>query len=204
MAWIRLSAAISTVLVVTLGSVSPASSSTEADGTREFTGTGQKAASATVRLLTGDRVTVTSVPGGRRTASVRPGPGREHVSFRTLEGDDKALTVLPSDAEALVTGGALDRRLFDVTGLIAQKYDEAHSSALPLIVSSQPSADGTARTARESRSAAATADRLTALNAPAGHARTLSSIDARSVRIAGKDLGRFWKTLNAQIGRAHV
>ncbi|MET7598277.1 S8 family serine peptidase [Streptomyces sp. NPDC005481] len=200
MAWIRLSAAISTVLVVTLGSVSPASSSTEAEGTKEFTGTGQKAASATVRLLTGDRVTVTSVPGGRRTASVRPGPGREHVSFRTLEGDDKALTVLPSDAEALVTGGALDRRLFDVTGLIAQKYDEAHSSALPLIVSSQPSADGTARTARESRSAAATADRLTALNAPAGHARTLSSIDARSVRIAGKDLGRFWKTLNAPEG----
>ncbi|MEU1529742.1 hypothetical protein [Streptomyces fagopyri] len=109
MAWMRLSAAISTVLVATIGGMSPASARTSADGTARITAH-DKAVSATVRLLTGDRVTVTTLPGGRHTASVQPGPGRESIAFRTLEGNDKALTVLPSDAEALVTAGTLDGR----------------------------------------------------------------------------------------------
>ncbi|MFC4608414.1 S8 family serine peptidase [Streptomyces maoxianensis] len=195
MAWIRLSAAISTVLVVTVGGASPVSAGTTSDGTAQFADR-EKAVSATVRLLTGDRVTVTTLPGGRRTASVQPGPGRERFSFRTLEGDDKALTVLPSDAEALVTAGTLDRRLFNVTALISQGYDEAHTSVLPLIISSESSPDGTRGTARAAKAAAAAADRLMTFNTAATPARSLTSIDARSLRIAGGDLGRFWKTLN--------
>ncbi|MEU9287408.1 S8 family serine peptidase [Streptomyces sp. NPDC048275] len=195
MAWIRLSAAISTALLVTVGGVSPVSAGTNSDGTAGSADR-ERAVSATVRLLTGDRVTVTSLPGGRRTASVQPGPGREHVFFRTLEEDDKALTVLPSDAEALVTAGTLDRRLFNVTALIADGYDEAHASVLPLIVSSEPSRDGSRDTARAAKAAAATADRLVAFNAAATPARRLESLNARSLRVADDDLGRFWKTLN--------
>ncbi|GAA5020302.1 S8 family serine peptidase [Streptomyces siamensis] len=194
MAWIRLPAAISTVLVVTIGGVSPVSAEPGPKDAAGFTDA-DRAVSATVRLLTGDRVTVTSLPGGRRTASVQPGSGREHISFRTLEGDDKALTVLPSDAEALVTAGTLDRRLFDVTALIAEGYDVAHSRTLPLIVSSEPSPDATKGAARATRTAAATADRLVAYKAPKTTARDLSSIDARSLHVAGADLGGFWKTL---------
>ncbi|MEU0187798.1 S8 family serine peptidase [Streptomyces sp. NPDC006207] len=195
MSWFRLSTAISTVLVVTVGGVASASAGTGAEGKARFVERA-KADSATVRLLTGDLVTVTSLPDGRRTASVRRGPGREHVSFRTLEGDDKALTVVPSDAEALVTAGTLDRRLFDVTALIAQGYDQAHASALPLIVASRPAADGTRGTARAAKAAADTADRLVAFHAPTTPARNLPSIGARSLRVAGDDLGAFWKTLN--------
>ncbi|MET7524698.1 S8 family serine peptidase [Streptomyces sp900116325] len=156
------------------------------------------AASETVRLVTGDRVTVTTLPGGRRTASVQPGPGREHIPFKTLEGDDKALTVLPFDAEGLVSAGSLDRRLFNVTALIADGYDEAHTSALPLIVSSapEPSRVGARVTAQAAKAAAATADRLVALKAAATPARNLESIHARSLRVADHDLGTFWKTLN--------
>ncbi|MGW4674806.1 S8 family peptidase [Streptomyces sp. NPDC004324] len=195
MAWMRLSAAVSTVLVATVGGVSPVSAGTSADGTSRIT-PADRTVTATVRLLTGDRVTVTTLPGGRHTASVRPGPGREDIAFRTLEGDDKALTVVPSDAQALVNAGTLDRRLFDVTALVAQGYDESHASALPLIVSSGPSADGAGSTARATRAAAGTADRLAALATSASPVRDLASIGARSLSVADDDLAAFWKTLN--------
>ncbi|MFE4550955.1 S8 family peptidase [Streptomyces sp. NPDC056785] len=195
MAWMRLSAAVSTVLVATVGGVSPVSAGTSADGTSRIT-PADRTVTATVRLLTGDRVTVTTLPGGRHTASVRPGPGREDIAFRTLEGDDKALTVVPSDAQALVNAGTLDRRLFDVTTLVAQGYDESHASALPLIVSSGPSADRAGSTARATRAAAGTADRLAALATSASPVRDLASIGARSLSVADDDLATFWKTLN--------
>ncbi|MGW3244570.1 S8 family peptidase [Streptomyces sp. NPDC001070] len=197
MAWFRLSAAISTVLVVTVGGTFTASAQTSTDGTARSAGR-EGTTSATVRLVTGDRVTVTSLPGGRRTASVQPGPGREHIPFRTLEGDDKALTVMPFDAEGLVSAGTLDARLFNVTALIAAGYDEAHAPALPLIVSSQPepARDGARVTAQAAKTAAATADRLVAFRAAATPSRSLESIHARSLRVAGDDLGAFWKTLN--------
>ncbi|MFE7329906.1 S8 family serine peptidase [Streptomyces sp. NPDC057565] len=197
MRWIRLTAAVSTGLMLVAGGLPAGAATRTAD-----TGTATRAAAvpgartATVRLVTGDRVTVTSLPGGRRTASVRPGPGRERIPFRTLEGDDKALTVLPFDAEALVSAGTLDRRLFNVTALIADGYDEAHASMLPLIVSSEPSRVGARVSSQAAKTAAATADRLVAFKAAATPARRLESLDARSLRVTGDDLGRFWKTLN--------
>ncbi|MGV9929692.1 S8 family peptidase [Streptomyces olivaceoviridis] len=197
MAKFRPMAVISTGLILLAGVVpTTAVARTAADGTVAPPASEAGARSTTVRLITGDQVTVTSLPGGRRTASVRPGPGREHIPFETLEEDDKSLTVLPWDAEGLVSAGALDRRLFDVTALISQGYDEAHTSALPLIVSSEPSRKGARVTAEAARAAAATADRLVALNAPGTPSRNLPSIHARSLRVADRRLGAFWKTLN--------
>ncbi|MFE8950162.1 S8 family serine peptidase [Streptomyces sp. NPDC007856] len=156
--------------------------------------------SATVRLVTGDQVTVTTLPGGRRTASVQPGPGREHMPFNTFEGDDKSLTVMPFDAQGLVSAGTLDRRLFNVTGLISQGYDETHTSTLPLIVFSQPTKPrvGVRVSAQASKAAASLADRLVALE-PA-HSRALASIDAHSLQVPGKDLATLWKTLKPAEG----
>ncbi|MFG3060581.1 S8 family peptidase [Streptomyces sp. NPDC048231] len=203
MRWPRLTAAISTGLMVAAGVVPAAAvNRTATFGNAERPTAERGAASATVQLVTGDRVTVTTLPGGRRTASVQPGPGRERIVFRTLEGDDKALTVLPSDAEPLVAAGTLDRRLFDVTALIAQGYDEAHGDALPLIVFSGPSRAGARVTAQAARTAEATADRLAALNESSAPARTLSSIGARSLRVSDGDLGTFWKTLGSGAGSA--
>ncbi|MGI5139266.1 MULTISPECIES: S8 family serine peptidase [unclassified Streptomyces] len=199
MSRIRLTAAISTGLILVTGAV-PASFAAQsaATGTATRPAAVPGARSATVRLVTGDQVTVTTLPGGRHTASMQPGPGREQIPFQTLEGDDKQLTVLPFDAAGLVNAGTLDRRLFNVTALIADGYDEAHTSALPLIVSSQPepSRAGARVTAQAATAAAATADRLLALNTPATPARNLESIHARSLRVADHDLGAFWKTLN--------
>ncbi|WP_329505168.1 S8 family serine peptidase [Streptomyces chiangmaiensis] len=188
-------AAISTGLLVVAG-VTPAIAAARAPATDPVTRpvAVRGAHSATVRLVTGDRVTVTSLPGGRRTASVQPGPGREHVPFETFEGDDKSLTVMPFDAQGLVSAGTLDRRLFNVTALISQGYDEAHMSALPLIVSSEPTRQGARVSAQAAKAAAALADRLVALKPT--HSRTLASINARSMRVSDDDLGTFWKTLN--------
>ncbi|MFI6338869.1 S8 family serine peptidase [Streptomyces sp. NPDC050535] len=182
---IRLVAAISTGLALAAGAVAPVAART---------GTGPTATAAadipapknlgTVRLITGDRVTVGADSEGRRTASVTPGPGRRQILFRTYEQDGR-LTVLPSDAGELVSAGRLDRGLFDVGALLAQRYDEAHSDSLPLIVAGS---DGVARS---------TVQRLTGFAEDGSPVRRLDSIGARSVRVAEEDLGAFWKQLAA-------
>jgi len=140
------------------------------------------AAEATVRLITGDSVTVTKGQDGHQTAAIRPAPGREGIVFHTFEQDGH-LTVLPSDAASLVSGGRLDQDLFDVTSLVAQGYDTAHTDALPLIV-------GTSGT-----TAARTADRLTAFAERGTPTRELPSIQARSLQVPQDDLSRFWAQL---------
>ncbi|KRV49827.1 hypothetical protein AQ490_19270 [Wenjunlia vitaminophila] len=83
-------------------------------------------------LITGDRVTLTT-ENGSKGLTIEPGEGRKDVGFvRSVTGD--RVTVLPSDALALVRQGRLDERLFDVQGLVAMGYDDASRSTLPLIV----------------------------------------------------------------------
>ncbi|MFJ1764790.1 S8 family serine peptidase [Amycolatopsis sp. NPDC088138] len=89
-----------------------------------------------VTLITGDVVTVHPAgdagdAGG--TISVRGADGGP-AQARILEsaGD---LYVFPYSALPYIAKGTLDRRLFDVTGLIADGYDDARSGTLPLIVS---------------------------------------------------------------------
>ncbi|MEV1158038.1 S8 family serine peptidase [Micromonospora chokoriensis] len=83
----------------------------------------------TVTLLTGDQVSVTA----SGSAAVRPGPGRAHLRFVTTR-DRGQVTVLPQDAVPLVRSGRVDRRLFNVTGLIAAGYDDARRDNLPVLV----------------------------------------------------------------------
>ncbi|MFI6921518.1 hypothetical protein ACIBIZ_16325 [Nonomuraea spiralis] len=73
---------------------------------------------AGVTLITGDRVVVTG-----RGFRVLPGPGRR-VGF-THQVQDGHLYVIPSDARPLVAANTLDRRLFDVTQLLAWRYGDA-------------------------------------------------------------------------------
>ncbi|MFJ4846985.1 MULTISPECIES: S8 family serine peptidase [unclassified Streptomyces] len=194
MAWIRLTAAISTGLLLAAGGVPTASARTPQDTAARPAG-GPGSPPVTVRLVTGDRVTVTPAADGRSAASVEPGPGREGIVFRTYQEDGGDLTVLPSDAADLVSAGTLDRRLFDVSTLIAQGYDEARTSALPLIVSGAPRGGVARTTAKSEKAAAAVADRVAAFNEASAPARTLASIGARSLRVADGDLGAFWKAL---------
>ncbi|MDN3027544.1 S8 family serine peptidase [Streptomyces sp. S.PB5] len=177
---IRLVAAISAGLALTAGGVPPAVAGTPRPTT--VTTKPPAGGSTTVRLVTGDRVTVTTSADGRRIASVQPGHGRHGVLFRTVEQNGD-LTVLPSDAVDLVNSGRLDRQLFDVSALIKQRYDEAHSDALPLIIGQSGGIP------------AAEVKKLSALTTNEAPARRLDSIDAQAVRVSADDLGRFWKQL---------
>ncbi|MEU6421279.1 S8 family peptidase [Streptomyces spiralis] len=178
---IRLAAAISAGFALAAGAMAPFSAG--ASGLREGAVANAPAGgTATVQLITGDSVTVTKAPGGRQTASVTPGTGRRGIVFRTLE-EDGHLTVLPSDAGPLVAAGRLDRQLFDVTALVAQGYDKAHTDTLPLIV------------AGPAKVAASAMRGLTALAAGDAPVRKLDSIDAQAMRVTNSDLGRFWRQL---------
>jgi subtilisin family serine protease len=94
---------------------------------------GQPGTVSTVTLLTGDQVQVQAFSGGKEAVTVKPGPGRERVSFAYWSHGD-SVTVVPSDAMDMLQRGLLDARLFDVKSLARMGYDDRHRSDLPLIV----------------------------------------------------------------------
>ncbi|WP_426363720.1 S8 family serine peptidase [Streptomyces sp. E-08] len=87
------------------------------------------ATSTTVTLVTGDRVTLTELGDGNRTVTVDRAKGATGaIRTRTANG---RVTVVPDEARPYLDSGALDPRLFDVTGLVEQGI----TGELPLIVS---------------------------------------------------------------------
>ncbi|MGP4008396.1 S8 family serine peptidase [Streptomyces sp. 4N124] len=99
-------------------------------GSRATPGTGSAVPARTgslVTLVTGDRVLVT-----QDGAVALPGPaGTTPVTQTRRSGDD--LYVYPESAVEALAAGRVDEELFNVTGLIRQGYDDAHSETLPLI-----------------------------------------------------------------------
>ncbi|WP_318211042.1 S8 family serine peptidase [Streptomyces sp. SJL17-1] len=85
-------------------------------------------ASSTVTLVTGDRVTLTDLGGGRQTVTVDRAKGATGA-IRSQIADGR-VTVVPDEARPYLASGALDPRLFDVTGLVEQGI----TGELPLIV----------------------------------------------------------------------
>ncbi|WP_350279882.1 S8 family serine peptidase [Kribbella sp. HUAS MG21] len=132
-----------------------------------------------ITLITGDVVEVADAGGGKKAATVKPAPGRERVSFHTVEVDG-GLRVLPSDAVPFVSAGVLDADLFDVDELIADGYDDVAS--LPLIVKDTPGA----------RSAQSLAGTTTT--------RQLPSIGGRAVAAAKDQLPALWNALKPAAG----
>ncbi len=89
-----------------------------------------KALEGTVTLVTGDRVKISE--RGRRVEFL-PAAGRPDGAFLASRQGGR-LTVVPADVADQVSSGRLDRRLFDITGLLESRYDDAHASTIPLIV----------------------------------------------------------------------
>jgi len=133
----------------------------------------------TVTLITGDVVDVTDAGAGKKAATVRPAPGREGVSFHTIEADG-GLRVLPSDAVPYISTGVLDVDLFDVDELIADGYGAA--ARLPLIVKDTPGL-------RAEQNLAGTTT-----------TRQLPSIGGRAVDAAKDQLPALWKSLKPATG----
>ncbi|WP_173078486.1 S8 family serine peptidase [Phytohabitans rumicis] len=100
-----------------------------ADAASAGTATGSRGIAVT--LLTGDQILLASADAD--SVAVRPGKNRQGVRFATYRSRD-ALYVIPADAQPLVQAGKLDKRLFDVRGLIRAGYHDAVRDSLPLIV----------------------------------------------------------------------
>lgn len=147
-----------------------------------------KSASAvrTVTLVTGDRVSVTDLGGGKRTVTVdRPAGATGAVRTQVTDG---AVTVVPDEALPYLRAGTLDRRLFDVSELIRQGLTDSATHHLPLIVTyDKKTYDRAARTA-----------------APRGAQRTRTLPSIRGTVLTA-DKGRtFWDSLTRQSGVGKV
>ncbi|MFJ1651312.1 S8 family peptidase [Streptomyces sp. NPDC088337] len=130
-----LGAATAAVLAVT--AIAPSAAAPQDDPTvkRPLTG-GTIAAGAgapvTVTLVTGDKVLVRT--DSSEAASVTA-LSREDGSVPLLQTrqSGKDLYVYPDTAARALAAGKVDEELFNVTGLVRQGYDDAHTAALPLI-----------------------------------------------------------------------
>ncbi|MBM0235577.1 S8 family serine peptidase [Micromonospora sp. STR1_7] len=128
--------ALGAVLTLAAGFTPPGAGASAAPPNNPGRPTGQPPAApgraSTVTLITGDTVTVTTGADGSTVSTVRRPDGSTPTFHRTvLDGDTY---VYPDAALPYVTGGVLDRQLFNVTELIADGYDDAHADKLPLIV----------------------------------------------------------------------
>ncbi len=90
------------------------------------------AGSRSVTLITGDTVTITTAADGTTVTTVE-GPGGTTSAYHRTERRGSTY-VYPDAALPYVTAGTLDDRLFNVTQLLADGYDDTSADTLPLIV----------------------------------------------------------------------
>ncbi|MFD7493916.1 S8 family serine peptidase [Streptomyces sp. NPDC059832] len=131
-----LGAATAAVLAVTAIAPSAAAPQDDATGKRPLTGSvaaeAKKGKPVTVTLVTGDKVLVST--GGSGATSVTALPREDGtVPLVQTRQSGKDLYVYPDTAAAALAAGKVDEELFNVTGLIRQGYDDAHTKSLPLI-----------------------------------------------------------------------
>ncbi|WP_330347215.1 S8 family serine peptidase [Streptomyces sp. NBC_00582] len=129
----------------------------------------------TVTLITGDTVSV--APDGS-VAAVQRAEGREKASFQVRRIDGHTY-VIPGDAALPTVQGKLDRRLFDVTRLLADGYADKNGSDLPLIVTYTGSETPAASAFRPAR---------------AKVSRTLDEVNGVALRADRRGGAAFWET----------
>ncbi|RFC70307.1 hypothetical protein DXZ75_23370 [Streptomyces sp. AcE210] len=175
-------AVAATILVSAISPVKPAAadSTGHADDAARKPATVARSATVAVTLLTGDTVNVTTREG-RTSVTAAPGD-RQATSFQSETTPDGDVYVYPDSALSGIASGVLDRELFNVTGLIAAGYDDAHRASIPVIVSykDEPSAR--------------TLDTRTQTLADAS-ARPLTSVDAAATSLGKDDADEFFDAL---------
>ncbi|RDG37675.1 1,4-dihydropyridine esterase [Streptomyces corynorhini] len=135
-----------------------------------------------VTLITGDRV---HLDDRGRVTRVQAAKGREGIRMNVNRVAGQVY-VLPADAAELVAQGKLDRRLFNVTGLLKAEYDDAHRATLPLIVSYAKDTNQKAR----AKSAIAAAD--------VSVRRTLPAVGGEALTAPKDDAADVWDALTAE------
>lgn len=131
----------------------------------------------TVTLVTGDVATLHVASGGRQAAWLaEPATETDEAGPPEIYQQDGQAYVVPAEAAPYVSAGVLDDRLFNLTGLVEQGYDDASMPELPLLLA-EPAA-------------------AAAQNAPAvRQERELSSIDGVSVTVDKEDMRSVWESL---------
>lgn len=147
-----------------------------------------------VTLITGDRVTLRVYgEGGPYDVDLvaAPRPDRP-VTFLAQVAPD-GVYVIPSDVQAAVAAGRVDRALFNVTYLVEQGYADAESDHLPVIVGYPRQARAELRGAARPSAAelASRADRLPATTDAVG----LASVNGAGVSVAKARAAEFWREL---------
>jgi subtilisin family serine protease len=139
--------------------------------------------SHTITLITGDKVKLTESGGhyGMTTEAAHR-PDGSAVSFFTRGGPDGAF-VIPTDAEAAVRAGTLDRQLFNVKYLAENGYTDDAAKQMPLIVQ-YPAG----RTAAAVRTAAAALPASTPTH-------ELTSIGASALDVSKSQAEAFWSAI---------
>ncbi|GAA1959384.1 S8 family serine peptidase [Microbacterium deminutum] len=158
----------------------PAAAAPPSPSPREAAAAGS---SHTVTLITGDRVKVTDIAGGKHTVEVttaQPGAG---VKMYEAAGD---LHVVPDGATPYVAAGLLDPDLFNVSLLIEYGYDDASVAATPIIVEQDAAGPRTFSAP------------LPGLDVQA----ELLSIDAAAATIDHTDTAAAWQALTAPTARS--
>ncbi|MEV0091343.1 S8 family serine peptidase [Streptomyces sp. NPDC050738] len=139
-----LGAAIAAVLAATAVAPSAATPQDGTTGKRPLVGSDAGAEKqgrpVTVTLVTGDKVRVTKGGSGRSSAVALPREDGTQPLVETRQSG-KDLYVYPEGAAAAIAAGKVDEQLFNVTGLIAQGYDDAHAKSIPLIATYDSSVD---------------------------------------------------------------
>jgi subtilisin family serine protease len=133
-----------------------------------------------VTLVTGDIVQVNR-RSGKTSVAVDSASGDAFQVYTDADGDT---FVVPQRLAPYLRSGSLDRDLFNVTGLIEQGYDDAHTNRLPLIVTYEGQAT---RSAVASRSAALPAS---------DRSLVLESIDGAAVSVAKPSADTFWAAVD--------
>ncbi|WP_055590727.1 S8 family peptidase [Streptacidiphilus griseoplanus] len=169
------------ILAVVPPSFATASATTPGAANAPGTGSVRPGALRTVTLITGD--TVTATPDGTAIRKVE-GPHGEAVDFEVNRAG-KDTYVYPGSALPFLSAGLLDKGLFDVTQLLADGYDNAHTDRLPLIVN---------------YSDAAARERTQAVPAGASRVRTFDSIQGAALTEDRARSADFWSALTAAGG----
>ena len=126
-----------------------------------------------ITLVTGDVAELTTSSNGQVSARLT---NDEPYYFGSFDGE---LSLVPAAAYPLLTEGRLDKRLFNLTELAAQGYDDASSDQLPLLLTA-PSA---------LRSAPSTPPAATLR-------RTLPSVDSSAVTVRKSEAKTFWDSIS--------
>jgi len=134
--WRRNTLASAGVLAIAATALSPSVLAASAAGEPQpIVGSAEHAKaqqSATVTLISGDRVRVTRTAEGQPVAQLLPGEDGTVTDFQTLR-DGNDLYVFPAGAAQALAADLVDRELFNVTALVANGFDDAHTESIRLI-----------------------------------------------------------------------